>query len=81
VTNHGSDCQYGYDQQAALQIPVPQHRLTPLKNSWMEVYSIVTGNLKLDMRMNLKTRKVLLCAITTTSSHQHASIVSDSKRW
>jgi hypothetical protein len=50
------------NKQVALQIPVPQHRLTPLKKSWMEVYSTVTGNLKLDMRMNLKTRKVLIFA-------------------
>jgi hypothetical protein len=31
--------------------------MTPLKNSWLELYKVVTGNLKLDMRMNLKTRK------------------------
>lgn len=40
------------------RVPVPQHRLTPLKNSWLSLYKPVTENLKLDMRMNLKTRKV-----------------------
>ena len=40
-----------------LQIPVPQHRMTPLKTTWMDLYKTVTEVLKLDMRMNLKTRK------------------------
>eukprot|EP00951_Prasinocladus_malaysianus_P026347 scaffold233847_cov41-Prasinocladus_malaysianus.AAC.1 len=39
-------------------VPVPQHRMTPLKNAWMSVYKPVTEQLKLDMRMNLKTKKV-----------------------
>lgn len=40
------------------RVPVPQNRLTPLKNNWLALYKPVTENLKLDMRMNLKTRKV-----------------------
>lgn len=40
------------------RIPVPQHRMTPLKTHWMELYTPITENLKLDMRMNLKTKKV-----------------------
>lgn len=32
--------------------------MTPLKTSWMQLYTPITDNLKLDMRMNLKTRKV-----------------------
>ncbi len=34
--------------------------MTPLKSHWMELYKPVTETLKLDMRMNLKTRKVEL---------------------
>lgn len=41
-----------------LQIAVPQHRMTPLKKTWMDIYRTVTEVLKFDMRMNLKTRKV-----------------------
>lgn len=37
---------------------MPQHRFTPLKESWLALYKPVTEQLKLDMRMNLKTRKV-----------------------
>lgn len=40
------------------QIPVPQHRLTPLKAAWMDLYTPVTAHLGLDMRMNLKARRV-----------------------
>ena len=36
---------------------MPTHRMTPLKNAWLALYQPVTENLKLDMRMNLKTRK------------------------
>lgn len=40
------------------QIPVSQHRMTPLKAAWMQLYTPITEHLKLDMRMNLKTKKV-----------------------
>ena len=40
------------------QVTVPQHRMTPLKAHWMSLYEPVTKNLKLDMRMNLKSKKV-----------------------
>eukprot|EP00891_Asterochloris_glomerata_P004648 jgi/Astpho2/4648/Aster-00216 len=42
------------------RVTVPQHRMTPLKNSWMALYKPVTENMKLDMRMNLSTKKVEL---------------------
>ncbi|KAL6774558.1 hypothetical protein ACKKBG_A25470 [Auxenochlorella protothecoides x Auxenochlorella symbiontica] len=42
------------------RVPVPQHRMTPLKTSWLALYKPVTENLKLDMRMNLKSKKVEL---------------------
>ena len=39
------------------KVSVPQHRMTPLKEAWMELYTPVTEQMKIDMRMNLKTRK------------------------
>lgn len=42
------------------RVSVPQHRLTPLRDSWMSLYQPVTEHLVLDMRMNLKTKKVEL---------------------
>lgn len=32
--------------------------MTPLKNSWLQLYNPIVEHMKLDMRMNLKTRKV-----------------------
>lgn len=40
------------------RVSVPAHRMTPLKNSWLALYKPVTETLKLDMRMNLKSKKV-----------------------
>lgn len=40
------------------RVPVPQNRLTPLKESWLKLYQPVTEHMQLDMRMNLKTKKV-----------------------
>eukprot|EP01026_Neomeris_dumetosa_P046106 TRINITY_DN391_c0_g1_i3.p2 TRINITY_DN391_c0_g1~~TRINITY_DN391_c0_g1_i3.p2 ORF type:complete len:244 (-),score=34.58 TRINITY_DN391_c0_g1_i3:346-1077(-) len=41
-------------------IGVPQHRMTPLKSAWMELYKPIVEVMKLDMRMNLKKRRVEL---------------------
>eukprot|EP00798_Chlamydomonas_sp_ICE-L_P010207 gene10207-8123_t len=54
------------------RIPVPQHRMTPLKTAWMQLYKPITENLKLDMRMNLKTKKV---EIKTTNETPNADVV------
>lgn len=40
------------------RLVVPTHRFTPLKENWLALYKPVTEQLKLDMRMNLKTKKV-----------------------
>ena len=42
------------------KVTVPQHRFTPLKEKWLELYGPVTEQMRCDMRMNLKTRKVEL---------------------
>jgi len=51
------------------QVPVPQHRLTPLKQAWLDLYKPITGHLGLDMRMNLKSRRV---EIRTTANTKDA---------
>ena len=33
---------------------VPPHRYTPLKERWMEIYTPVFEQMKIDIRMNLK---------------------------
>lgn len=42
------------------KVSVPAHRFTPLKKAWMEIYTPVYDQMKIDIRMNLKARKVEL---------------------
>lgn len=42
------------------QVNVPANRFTPLKENWMALYEPITKQMKIDVRMNLKTRKVEL---------------------
>eukprot|EP00271_Cylindrocystis_brebissonii_P012997 TRINITY_DN32535_c0_g1_i1.p1 TRINITY_DN32535_c0_g1~~TRINITY_DN32535_c0_g1_i1.p1 ORF type:complete len:242 (-),score=30.52 TRINITY_DN32535_c0_g1_i1:234-959(-) len=39
---------------------VPAHRYKPLKEHWLEIYTPITEQMKIDVRMNLKNRKVEL---------------------
>ncbi|KAJ0972637.1 hypothetical protein J5N97_020596 [Dioscorea zingiberensis] len=38
------------------KVPVPPHRFSPLKRCWLEIYTPVYEQMKIDIRMNLKTR-------------------------
>ncbi|CAH9083482.1 unnamed protein product [Cuscuta europaea] len=42
------------------KIPVPSHRYTPLKKAWMDIYTPIFEQMKVDIRMNLKARRVEL---------------------
>ncbi|KAF8409799.1 hypothetical protein HHK36_005878 [Tetracentron sinense] len=42
------------------KVSVPAHRFTPLKKAWMEIYTPIYEQMKIDIRMNLKARKVEL---------------------
>ncbi|SAM03152.1 hypothetical protein [Absidia glauca] len=42
------------------RIPIPHHRMSPLKRNWMEVYSPLVEHMKLQVRMNVKSRTVEL---------------------
>ncbi|KAL7268259.1 pre-rRNA-processing protein pno1 [Rhizina undulata] len=42
------------------KVPIPPHRMTPLKNSWPKIYPPLVEHLKLQVRMNLKDRAVEL---------------------
>lgn len=47
------------------KVPVPPHRMTPLKNSWPKIYPPLVEHLKLQVRMNIKSKAVEL----RTSKH------------
>ncbi|KAF9909953.1 pre-rRNA-processing protein pno1 [Linnemannia zychae] len=40
------------------KIPIPPHRMTPLKNDWMKIYTPLVDHLKLQVRMNVKSKSV-----------------------
>ncbi|KAJ3056831.1 pre-rRNA-processing protein pno1 [Rhizophlyctis rosea] len=42
------------------RVPVPPHRLTPLKKDWLKIYSPLVEHMKLQVRMNLKAKAVEL---------------------
>lgn len=42
------------------KVNVPPHRYSPLKKAWMDLYTPVYEQMKIDIRMNLKARKVEL---------------------
>lgn len=42
------------------KVQVPPHRLTPLKNNWTKIYPPLVDHLKLQVRMNIKTKCVEL---------------------
>ncbi|KAL6523641.1 hypothetical protein OROGR_017244 [Orobanche gracilis] len=42
------------------KVPVPPHRYTPLKKAWLEIYTLIYEEMKIDIRMNLKVRRIEL---------------------
>lgn len=42
------------------KVPVPPHRMAPLKQQWSKIYPPLVDHLKLQVRMNLKTKTVEL---------------------
>lgn len=50
------------------RIQVPQHRYTPLRNSWEKITTTIVENLNLDIRMNTKRRCVELRTNKETKS-------------
>ncbi|KAI0483377.1 eukaryotic type KH-domain (KH-domain type I) [Xylariaceae sp. FL0804] len=42
------------------KVPVPPHRFTPLKNNWPKIYPPLVEHLKLQVRMNVKNKRVEL---------------------
>ncbi len=40
------------------RVGVPPHRLTPLKENWMNIYTPIVEHMHLQIRMNLRARQV-----------------------
>lgn len=50
------------------KIPIPPHRMSPLKTSWSRIYPPLVEHLKLQVRMNIKSRAVELRTSQYTSA-------------
>jgi RNA-binding protein PNO1 len=48
----------GAVKREARSVKIPHHRFPPLKKVWLEVYTPIVEQCKLEIRMNLKTRSV-----------------------
>lgn len=46
------------DNREIRKVTVPSHRLTPLKEHWLKIYTPVVEHLRLDIRFNVKSRNV-----------------------
>ena len=44
----------------ARKVPIPLHRMTPLKSNWSKIFPPLVEHLKLQVRMNLSARAVEL---------------------
>lgn len=49
------------------KVPVPPHRMSPLKNAWPKIYPPLVDHLKLQVKMNLKTKTVELRTYKNTT--------------
>lgn len=49
------------------KVPIPPHRMTPLKTYWPKIYPPLVEHLKLQVRMNVKTNSVELRTSSSTT--------------
>lgn len=49
------------------KVPIPPHRMTPLKTAWPKIYPPLVEHLKLQVRMNIKTKSVELRTSKSTT--------------
>lgn len=71
------------------RIPIPPHRMTPLKKDWVNIFSPLTEMLQLQVRMNVQRRCVEIrvsafapvCVLCATNSHLFADIKTYQRNW
>ena len=60
------------------KIPIPPHRVTPLRNNWLKIYAPLVEQLKLQVRYNTKIRSVELRTNTGATKDNTNTSVGDS---
>eukprot|EP00771_Trimastix_marina_P003491 gnl/Trimastix_PCT/476.p1 GENE.gnl/Trimastix_PCT/476~~gnl/Trimastix_PCT/476.p1 ORF type:complete len:219 (-),score=38.54 gnl/Trimastix_PCT/476:354-1010(-) len=58
-------------------VAIPPHRLTPLKTHWATICDPIVSQLKLQVKVDMKTRRVLLRTCAQTESPQALSKAAD----
>nr|QBH72701.1 hypothetical protein [Carausius morosus] len=59
------------------KVPVPSHRLSPLKENWMKIFTPVVEHLHLQIRFNLKSRNIELRACAETEDISNIQKAAD----
>ncbi|KAM7276018.1 hypothetical protein ACFE04_017884 [Oxalis oulophora] len=59
------------------KVPVPPHRYPPLKKIWMDIYTPVFEQMKVDIHMNLKARRVELKTRANTPDVSNIQMCAD----
>jgi RNA-binding protein PNO1 len=59
------------------RVPVPPHRLTPLKENWDKIFAPIVEHMKLQIRMNLHLRAVELKTFEGTTDNSALQKSSD----
>ena len=59
------------------RIPIPPHRMTPLKKDWVNVFSPLTEMLQLQVRMNVQRKcvEIRVCTFIFPSVHRVAELL------
>ncbi|GKV44556.1 hypothetical protein SLA2020_456570 [Shorea laevis] len=59
------------------KVPVPPHRYKPTRNNWEAIYALVYNDMKIDIRMNLKARRIELKTRPDTPDISHLQKCAD----
>ncbi|KAF7725013.1 pre-rRNA-processing protein pno1 [Apophysomyces ossiformis] len=51
------------------KVPVPPHRFSPLKNRWLDIYTPLVEHMKLNVRMNIKSKSIELRTSPSTDDN------------
>ena len=54
-------------KKSSRKVPIPPHRMTPLRAAWAKIYPPLVEHLKLQVRMNVKSKAVELRTCKTTT--------------
>lgn len=67
------------------KVPIPPHRMTPLRDNWLKIYSPLVEHMKLQIRFNTKSKsveiKVFLIFMIDLRGNSRNWILTESSRF